>query len=104
MHRLVWVTPRIPWVVVMRFSGVHPRDVSNSRSPEHVCAPESAKVVVVTGDEWNPVGSRISVGRTFSSVMSSILIVIRGGGWGACFSNLVPVHSMCGMAAGVSLA
>ena len=95
----VCVMPRIPCFVVTRLSGVQPNEDNNSISPEHVCAPESANVVVVTGVARKFGGRDNGTGTASGSVMTSMVIVISGGGKGACFSNLVPFHSMCGTAA-----
>ena len=73
-----------------------PRGASNSRSPEHVWAPESANVSADAG-----LGAKLAEnvrgnGKSFGSVSTSIWIVNLGDGSGACFSNLFPVHSMWG--------
>ena len=70
--------------------------MSNSRSPEHVWAPESANVSADAG-----LGAKLAEnvkgnGNSLGSMSTSIWIVNLGDGSGACFSNLLPVHSMWG--------
>ena len=96
ISRNVSVTPLIPCDVGRRSDVEQPSKASSSRSPEQVCAPESANVSVEAG-----LGSKLAEndrgnGNSFGSVSTSMWMVILGDGRGACFSNLFPVHSMWG--------
>ena len=77
---------------------MHPSWVNSGMSPEQVWAPESASMDAVAVRVRKLGGNGRSVGMTERSVMTSIVIVSRGGSFGACLTNFSPSHSMCGTA------
>ena len=55
---------------------------------------------MVAGIGWKLDGNDTGMGKSLESVITSTLMVNFGDGNGACCSNLLPVHSRCGMADG----